>query len=182
MHPQQTADDTCQVVPLICSRGGVPSRGTMAGWRSGSIWTSWRSARPGARLALWQTPLSLQTRLQMDWEPLCLEGLQDTGAWKARHELTMFRHSWPASKAAWPTDWGRSFYPTSLSVTPPWVLQLWGAPYKTDVDLLEGVQRKAGTPLLARQGLGLFSLEKRMFQGDLITTLQYLKGAYKKDV
>jgi len=70
-------------------------------------------------------------------------------------------------------------------------VQLWGPQLKMDMDLPKRVQRRA-TKLIRElehfsyenrlRDLGLFNLEKRSLQGDLIEAFQYLKGVYRKAV
>jgi len=67
--------------------------------------------------------------------------------------------------------------------------QLWSSQSRKDMDLLEKVKRRVTKMMRGLEHfsygerlreLGLFSLEKKRHQGDLLAAFQYLKGAYKE--
>ena len=71
-----------------------------------------------------------------------------------------------------------------------YAIQMWSPQYRRDVDLLEHIQTRAKKMIQGMKHLfyedrlrelGLFSLEKRRLQGNLMKVFQYLKEGYKKE-
>ena len=179
----------------------MPFRGTLTGLRGGPVQTSWSSIRPGTRSYIWVRAIP---STNMAWAENRLRAAlrrRSLGCWLTRSSTrpsnVRSQHRrpsifWAASKECSSSkEVILTLYSTVVLPYLESCIQLWSPQYRKDVELLEQVQRKA-TKMVQEldhvsyedrlRELGLFSLEKRRLQWDLLAAFQYLKGTYKKAV
>ncbi|KAK4828260.1 hypothetical protein QYF61_024867 [Mycteria americana] len=164
---------------------GMPSRGTFTGLRSGPVnLMNFNKAKCKVLHLGWGNP-QYQYRLRDEWiESSPAE--EDLGI-LVNQKLDMSRQSMLAAQKA--NGMLGCIKRSVASRLREVILPLYFALHKTDMDLLEPVQRRAMEMIRGMEHLsyeerlrelGLLSLEKARFWGDLIAAFQYMKGLIRK--
>ena len=104
-------------------REGMPSSGTLTGWRGGPVRTSWSSTMPSARFCSWVVAIP---STNTGWAENGLRAVlrrRTLGCWLIRSSASPSNvHSqprrptvsWAASREAWPAGHGKWFCPSAL--------------------------------------------------------------------
>ena len=173
-------------------REWMPSRGTLTCSRGWPVQTSWSSIRPSvrSRTCMGAIPSTRTGWAKIDWEQSWEEALGGIGWWEAQHDLSICARSpegqlYPGlhqKQRGQQVKGGDSAPLLCCGEIPPGVLLPALEPSAQERHGPVGAIPKeghnndlrAGTPLLwgKAEGVGLFSLEKRMLWRDLIVAFQ----------